>query len=93
MKIRGKIYNKRSYQESLKQIHILFVEVDEAVQVNGEMIKLLPILSERSIIDFCIGEKIEADGDIQFEKIVTKIGKRSFQPIPVFQTNTTKKSI
>jgi hypothetical protein len=50
-------------------------------------------LSERSIIDFCIGEKIEADGDIQFEKIVTKIGKRSFQPIPVFQTNTTKKYI
>jgi hypothetical protein len=95
MKIRGEIYNKRSYQDPLRQnkMNILFVEVEEAVQVNGDMIKVLPIVSEQSFIDYSVGEKIEADGEIKFESIVTITGKRCFLPVPVFRTLTHQKVV
>jgi hypothetical protein len=82
--IKGKVYNKRPYVDKHKQnvTNILFIEIEKAIQINGDMIKLIPILSQFSA-NYCVGEQIEADGEIKFENITTPTGKPCFLPIPV----------
>ncbi|MEH7308048.1 hypothetical protein [Neobacillus drentensis] len=86
MKVRGEIYKIRSYFDYnlQKNINISFIEADESIIVNGTMIKLLPIISE-SASDYREGEKIEVDGEIRFEYIMTSTGNRSAAPIPVIR--------
>ncbi|MFF5400614.1 hypothetical protein ACFY5J_25170 [Peribacillus butanolivorans] len=86
MKIRGEIYKIRSYFDcnSQKKINISFILADELIKVNGSMIKLFPIISE-SISNYKVGEKIEVDGEIRFEYIMTSTGSRSTAPIPVIR--------
>ncbi|MDQ1005295.1 hypothetical protein QFZ28_005873 [Neobacillus niacini] len=86
MRIRGKIYNKRSYIDDYKQnkTSILFVELEEKLKVNGEMIKFIPMICA-GLSDFSIGEKVEVDGIVRFESIKTLKGNLSFSPIPVIR--------
>lgn len=91
MKISGKIYNKRTYIDDYSQTitSILFVELEEMIKVNGEMIKFIPMICG-SLSDYCIGEKIEVDGIISFESIKTLKGIRSYSPIPVIRPLSRK---
>ena len=86
MRIIGEIYKIRSYfdYDLQKNVNISFVETDELIKVNGTMIKLLPIISESSS-NYKEGEKIEVDGEIRFEYIMTSTGHRSAAPIPVIR--------
>ncbi|PGY12960.1 hypothetical protein [Bacillus sp. AFS031507] len=86
MKIIGEIYKIRSYFDDKlqKNVNISFIETDELIKVNGTMIKLLPIISESSS-NYKEGEKIELDGEIRFEYIITSKGNRSAAPIPVIR--------
>jgi len=86
MKVRGEIYKTRTYFDYnlQKNINISFIEADESIKVNGTMIKLLPIISESSSY-YREGEKIEVDGEIRFEYIMTSTGNRSAAPIPVIR--------
>ena len=84
MKIKGKVYNKRPYIDKQKQNvkNILFIEIEKAIQINGDVIKLIPILSQSSA-NYSVGEQIEVDGEIKLEHIMTPTGKPCFLPIPV----------
>ncbi|GAB7386215.1 hypothetical protein BSNK01_00500 [Bacillaceae bacterium] len=85
MKIRGKIVKKRPYVDiEEKDINcITFVDVEDGIDVNGDKIKIIPILSDDSKIPQQIGESVEVDGKIEFKKIVTPSGKRNLSPVPV----------
>jgi hypothetical protein len=83
MKIKGEVYKKRTYLDHTKQkgMNISFLELDECIKLNGDLIKFIPI--------FCanlnVGEKIELDGVICNEYIITSTGKRSYEPVPAIR--------
>lgn len=86
MRIRGEVYKKRAYHDDNKQkgMNVTFLELDEFIKFNGDFIKIIPIISYDSI-NFNVGEKIELDGVISYEYIITSIGKRSYAPVPVIR--------
>ncbi|MBD1383609.1 hypothetical protein [Metabacillus arenae] len=89
MRVRGEIYSKRSYLDKTlqKTMNILFIKADESINFNGDLIKFIPIISECSA-NFSVGEKIQLEGEISTEYIVTSLGKRSFEPVPVIRTRS-----
>jgi hypothetical protein len=83
MKIKGKVYKKRTYLDQTKQegMKISFLELDECIKLNGDLIKFIPIFGA----NFNVGEKIEMDGVIRNEYIITSMGKRSYEPVPAIR--------
>jgi hypothetical protein len=83
MKIKGKVYKKRTYLDQTKQegMNISFLELDECIKLNGDLIKFIPIFGA----NFNVGEKIEMDGVIRNEYIITSMGKRSYEPVPAIR--------
>ena len=88
MKIRGVICKKRSYRDNDKKkvTDIIFIEVAEKIKINGDLIKIIPIISDHPS-SYCIGEEIEVNRKVRLESILTYGGIRSFSPIPVIRTS------
>ncbi|MEW9673451.1 hypothetical protein [Ammoniphilus sp. 3BR4] len=86
MKFKGVIYKKRAYvdREKPNVTDILFIELEEKIDVNGETIRIIPILSYKPS-SYRVGEQVEVNGEVRFESILTSTGKRSFSPIPVIR--------
>jgi hypothetical protein len=86
MKIKGDIYKKRAYvdREKPNVTVILFIELEEKIDVNGEAIRIIPILSSFPS-SYSVGEQIEVSGEVRYESIWTSTGQRSFSPIPVIR--------
>lgn len=84
MKVKGKIVRKRPYfdDEDHSINCITFLEIENAIMVNGEPIKIIPILCQDSVLTQSVGENIEIEGEISFKRICTASGKRSLSPIP-----------
>jgi len=84
MIISGKIVKKRTYfdHEDVNINCIAFLELERGIVVNGDRLKIIPILSQESMVPQMVGESIEIDGDIVFKKIVTAFGSVSTSPIP-----------
>ncbi|MED4226330.1 hypothetical protein [Neobacillus cucumis] len=93
MRIRGKIFKKRPYPKLLyNNINcISFLEVEHGIQVEGDHIKIIPILSEESYVSPLVGEKVEIEGELKWRRIITSSGKLSFSPIPVFMLQDIKR--
>ncbi|BCJ86364.1 hypothetical protein [Effusibacillus dendaii] len=93
MKLTGRIVRKRAYFDSEdRNINcITFLEIDDGVVVNGDKIKIIPILSEDSQIPQAVGESVEVEGEIQFKQIVTSSGKRNSSLMPILQPNRINK--
>lgn len=89
MRVTGKIVRKRAYFDTEdRNINcIAFIEVDDGLLVNGDKIKIIPILSDDSRIPQTIGESVLVEGDIVFKRIVTSSGKRNSSPVPILQPN------
>ncbi|MES0857604.1 hypothetical protein ABS784_15520 [Geobacillus sp. G4] len=87
MRVAGTIVKKRSYFDSEdKNINcILFIESDEEIVVNGDKIKIIPVLARGSAVSRNEGEHIEVDGEVVFKKIKTSLGHLSFCPIPAIK--------
>jgi hypothetical protein len=86
MKVRGEVYSKRSYFDRFlqKTENILFIKTDDSIKFGGDLIKFIPIISEGSV-DYSVGEKIQLEGELSTENVMTSIGKRTFEPIPVIR--------
>ncbi len=86
MKIKGVIYKKRVYvdREKPNVTTILFIELEEKIDINGETIRIIPILSSNPS-SYRVGEQIEVNGEVRFECIWTSTGKLSFSQIPVIR--------
>jgi hypothetical protein len=86
MKIKGVIYKKRAYvdREKPNVTVILFIELEEKIDVNGEAIRIIPILSSYPS-SYRVGEQIEVSGEVRYESIWTSTGQRSLSPIPVIR--------
>lgn len=84
MKIKGKIVKKRPYTDAeIRNVNcITFLEIDDGLVVNGDTVKILPILSHEQMIPQKVGEVIEVDGDMIYKQIITSSGKRSMSAIP-----------
>jgi hypothetical protein len=95
LRIRGEIFKKRTYPKLLyNNINcISFLEVEHGIQVEGDHIKIIPILSEESDVSLLVGEIVEIEGEIKWKRIITSSGKLSFSPIPVFMLQDIKKVI
>lgn len=93
MKVSGKIVRKRAYfdSEDVNINCITFLEIDDGIMVNGDKIKIIPILSEDSLIPQTIGENVEVEGEIVFKQIVTSSGKRNSSPMPILQPKRIEK--
>ncbi|WP_018133458.1 hypothetical protein [Effusibacillus pohliae] len=87
MKITGKIVRKRAYFDTDDRTIncIAFLEIDDGLLVNGDKIKIIPVLGEDSLIPQASGENVEIEGEIVFKQIVTSSGKRNSSPIPILQ--------
>ncbi|MEW9673707.1 hypothetical protein [Ammoniphilus sp. 3BR4] len=87
MRVQGKIFKKRPYLNSEnKNINcIAFMEMSDGVEINGDHVKIIPILINDAELKHIVGENIEVDGEIRFERILTMTGIRSLHPIPVLQ--------
>jgi hypothetical protein len=90
MKIQGKIYKIRPYEDSeCHNFHYIgFLESDDGIQLDGQTIKIIPLLIEELWTKELTIEKVEVDGDIEFKQIITLSGKRSFYPVPTLQVRT-----
>lgn len=84
MKVKGKIVRRRPYldNEYRNVISILFLELESGIELNGDQIKIIPILSEESMSSEDIGENVEVEGEIVFRQILTASGKRNSSPVP-----------
>ncbi|GAX89965.1 hypothetical protein [Effusibacillus lacus] len=93
MKITGKIVRKRAYfdSEDTNVNCIAFIEIDDGVLVNGDKIKIIPMLSDGSQIPQDIGESVEIEGEIVFKQIFTSSGKRNSSPVPILQPSRIDK--
>lgn len=91
MKIKGKIVKKRPYFDNEdKTINcITFLEVENGIIVNGETIKIIPILSTDSAMTKAVGEDIEVEGEIEYKRIFTSSGKRCLSPIPTLRSTAS----
>jgi hypothetical protein len=88
MKIKGKIVRKRPYfdHEDGSVNCITFLEVENAIIINGESIKIIPILCTDSTMTKAVGENIEVEGEIEYKRIFTSSGKRCLSPIPTLRS-------
>lgn len=93
MRIRGEIFKKRSYpNHGHKKFNcISFLEVEHEVLVGEDRIKIIPILSEESDVSGIVGKRVEAQGKIEWKRIITPTGKPSFLPLPVLVLQDIKK--
>ncbi|MFC4769281.1 hypothetical protein [Effusibacillus consociatus] len=93
MRVTGKIVRKRAYFDTTdRDINcIAFIEIDDGIFVNGDKIKIIPILGEESRIPQSIGENIAVEGEIVFKQIVTSSGKRNSSPVPILQPKRVEK--
>lgn len=93
MKIRGKIFRKRSYRDyTCENINcISFLEIDNFLQVSGEKIKIIPILSQDSTMLQMVGKSVEIEGEIELRKIITSLGIPILFPIPVIRLKTIER--
>lgn len=84
MKVKGKIVRTRPYFDlEYRNVNaIMFLELDAGIELNGDRIKIIPILSEESTLSQEVGESIEVEGEIVFRQILTASGKRNSSPIP-----------
>jgi len=91
MRIKGKIFKKRSYIDNdFSDVNcIAFVEIDNGINVDGDTIRIIPILCDRSSISKGVGESIEVEGNIEFKSITTRSGKRNLSPVPVLRLTRT----
>ncbi|MEW9673765.1 hypothetical protein [Ammoniphilus sp. 3BR4] len=95
MKIKGKLFKKRHYHDlEFKKINCLsFLEIDNVVKVDGDRIKVIPVLSEESAISPNLGVSVEIDGEIEWKQIVTPMGNLISLPMPVLRLENIKKII
>lgn len=93
MWVRGKVFKQRRYIDSKysRIKSILFITMEEAISVNGEKIKVIPILTEDPYNHHEIGENIDVDGEIEYLNILTPLGQRSIHPIPVLRPYRNRK--
>ena len=93
MIIKGKIYKIRPYVDSecLDLNNIGFMESEEGIQLNGQIIKIIPILLEELRIKGITSDKVEVDGDIEFKQIITLLGRPSLLPVPTLRVRTIDK--
>lgn len=84
MKMKGKIVRTRPYFDiEYKNVNaIMFLELETGIELNGDRIKIIPILSEDSMLAQEVGESVEVEGEIVFRRILTASGKRNSSPIP-----------
>lgn len=84
MKLKGKIVRTRPYfDEEYRNVNaIMFLELDSGIELNGDRIKIIPILSEETMLPQEVGASIEVEGEIVFRRILTASGKRNASPIP-----------
>ncbi|MFC4769748.1 hypothetical protein [Effusibacillus consociatus] len=92
MKISGKIVKKRTYidNEDRNINCITFLELDKGITVNGDRIKIIPLLSEETMVPQNVGDNIEVDGEIIFKKIFTMFGNLSSSPIPTLMNRVNR---
>jgi hypothetical protein len=88
MKVKGKIVRKRPYfdHEDGSINCITFLEVENAITINGEAIKIIPILCTESSLTQNVGDNVEVEGEIEYKRIFTSSGKRCLSPIPTLRS-------
>ena len=93
MRIKGEVFKKRSYPyHSEENINcICFLEIDDAIQVGEDKIKVIPILSEESIVSRIIGNFIEVEGEIYWKQIITPLGRPNSLPVPILRLDRIEK--
>lgn len=92
MRIQGEIVKKRAYKNDgdPNQNSILFIKVQDEIKVNGDRLKIIPMISSDPAWN--VGDPINAVGKIQFQRVRTFFGRLSFSPIPVFIPTKFKNS-
>lgn len=89
MKITGIVFRKRSYRdyEYAYMGCITFLEIQNEVHINGERLKIIPLLSRNPDLTGEVGEWMEVDGDLEMKRILALNGNRNLLPIPVLTLN------
>ncbi|MEW9672119.1 hypothetical protein [Ammoniphilus sp. 3BR4] len=87
MRLTGEIFRKRHYfdHDDKRNNCITFILCEKGILFKGDIIKIIPILSNELEITKGVGEKIEVEGKIEFRCITTPNGERSRLPIPVIR--------
>lgn len=85
VRIKGVVFKKRPYlkQNYTKMICISFLEIEHAIQLGEDTLKITPILSTEALGSWAVGDEIDVEGIIQLIRIITLLGKPSLLPIPV----------
>ncbi len=93
MRIKGEVFKKRSYPYHAEENIdcICFLEIDDAIQVGEDKIKVIPILSEESIVSRIIGNFIEVEGEIYWKQIITPLGRPNSLPVPILRLDRIEK--
>ncbi|MBK5463519.1 hypothetical protein [Peribacillus sp. TH27] len=86
MIVEGDIYRKRDYIDYDPFFnYIIFLELKVNIEINGDNIKILPVICNRSRIRYKVGDSIKLQGRLLFKKISTSMGTRCVSPVPVFK--------
>lgn len=93
MKVSGKIVRKRAYfdSEDVNVDSIVFLEIDNGIEVNGDKIKIIPVLAEEILIPQKVGDNVELEGEIIYREIITPSGKKNSSPVPTLRLDKVDK--
>jgi hypothetical protein len=92
VRIKGTVFKKRTYPKHhyKKMDHLSFLEVKDNISFDGDVLKIIPVLSQKSMECWNIGDEIDVEGEMKYIRIITSLGKLSLLPVPVFIVKTIK---